>query len=226
MTATHPDRIWPNQVEAVRVSLAPVHPVERVLDITRRRPRAPYPIRLLVPGALVTPAEHAVESSPFGPVEVIFYVTAMAEGELPGARVELFRDGQHEILPLTIRGERSRTLWLGVGSALLLAVLLYLPACWPEAASGDVQRGLAGWLPNVLAPLAKIGQGFYAFLATTGKSASLSFIALLGMLLGLSVWAYMRRPQTQTVLGQPFQVTADTRTPTPLLTPVPSADVI
>src|SRR5262245_43851865 len=49
-SARYPDRLRLQQVEIVRVSLAPNQPINRVLDIGRKKSQAPFPIRLLVPG--------------------------------------------------------------------------------------------------------------------------------------------------------------------------------
>src|SRR6266404_7570568 len=208
-SVSHPDRVRLGHVEIVKVCVAPIQPAERVLDVGRKQPIPPCPIRLLVPGAMVTPVEHAVEPSPLGPVEVTFYVTALAKGDLPDARVELFRDGRHELLPIVLLSDSPRSFWVGIALAVLISLLLFLPTCWPEAAAGGVERVLSDWLPQVpvlSTALAKLGQGFYAFLATTGKSAALSFIALAGMLLGMAAWAFIRRPQVVTVAGEEFQL--------------------
>src|SRR5260370_40439946 len=69
-SVSHPDRVRLGHVEIVQVSVAPLQPADRLLEVGRKKPVPPCPIRLLVPGALITPAEHAVEPSPLGPVEV------------------------------------------------------------------------------------------------------------------------------------------------------------
>jgi hypothetical protein len=221
----HASRVRIGSVETVHVSLEPLHPLERMLDIGPRKSAPPCLVRVLVPGALVAPADHAVEPSPSGPVDVPFYITPLAEGDLPDARVEVLRDGRVESLPIHLHSDSPRTMWIGILLALLIALLLFLPTCWPEAANGAVERALTTWLPQLpgISPtLARLGQGFYTFLATTGKDASLSFIALFGMLLALGVWAFMRRPEEVTVVGEEFSVplTNGTKTP-PSVTPVP-----
>src|SRR5262249_35243413 len=60
-TIHYPSRLRPNRVGSITVSLEPVRPLDRVLDIKRKKSENALPLRLLVPGAIVTPGEHAVE---------------------------------------------------------------------------------------------------------------------------------------------------------------------
>src|SRR5206468_5926248 len=94
----YPPGLSLGSVETVRVELAPVDPVDQLLDLGRPLLPAPLPVRLVVPGALVMPSEQGIDPSPFGPTEVIFNVTPLVAGPLPRARVEMLRGSKIEMI--------------------------------------------------------------------------------------------------------------------------------
>jgi len=230
-TVHYPSRLRPNRVDSVTVTLEPVRPLDRVLDIKRKKTENALPLRLLVPGAIVTPAEHAVEPSAFDSVEAVFQVAALADGDLSGSRLEILRQGQLDIIPLPLKCESSVPVrWL-LALAVLLPALMNLPSCWPElAANQAIENAVREWLPNIpglSGTIAQIAQGGYEFLAGSGKDVKVSFFAFLGLMVAAAVWAFVCRPQQSTATGPVFSHTMKPRSGDipPLLTPASVDDV-
>src|SRR5262245_44532801 len=83
VTVRFPGRLRPHRVETVTVSVAPLQGVDPVLDVGRKPTMEPIPVRLVIPGAVLLPKEQSLTPTPFGAAEALFYVTAVADGELP-----------------------------------------------------------------------------------------------------------------------------------------------
>jgi hypothetical protein len=205
----HPSRLRPHRVEAIEVSLAPLRPINRALDLRRKKTGASMPLRLLVPGAVVTPAEHAVEPSPFESIDVVFHVMPLADGPLSGARLEVLRQGQVETIPLALNCESTAPVRLLAALAVLIPILLSLPACWPEfAENGSVENSLREWLPNVpglSSTVAHVVQAAYDFLAGPARDLKISFFAFVGLAAAAAIWALICRPQQVVTKGQSFE---------------------
>lgn len=214
VTILHPNRLQPNRVTSVCVQLAPEQRTDIMLDLAVKKPLEPIPLRLLVPGALVTPQEHAIEPSPNGPVEVMFHVTPLAEGSLPDARLEVYRNGQFEMIPVHFRCETPRGPWWGAFLTIVVAILLHLPTCWPTV---DVAGPVSRWLPRVvgLNAIPATLQHGYRFLATTGHEASLSFLVATLGLTGVVAWVVVTRRRVQTVAGATFTLDSNVRATEP-----------
>jgi hypothetical protein len=152
--------------------------------------------RPIIPGAIVTPTEHAVSLSNPGET-VTFFITPIAFGELPESRIEYSLPGQpgHRLM-LPMRGVSHA--W----TARLLFLLLVLPAIlfvvrgartWatppedPKGIGGLTER-LRMWIPDgvpLRETMTSIGQGVMDYLVLNGGAIRLSF--LLMVILGLSL---------------------------------------
>ena len=214
----------------MKVSLSPLQPVDRALDVGRKKPADPIPLRLVIPGAILLPTEQALEPTPFGTAEAVFHVTALAEGVLPDCRLEVFRHGKLEAIPLQLRSDGNRALvWLAA-LTVLVPLLLFLPAIWPGLAEGgDVQRVVTGWFPGAPVAVGRAAQAAYSFLATTGRNLSVSFFTFLMLLGATTLLAVSRRPVVETASSEPFllmpSALAAKANPFPsLLAPVSSGD--
>src|SRR5262249_48734189 len=132
LTILYPSWFRINRVETVRVDLAPVDPVDPVLDLKQEQPDSALPIRLTIPCAIVSAPEASLDISPFATSQAIFRVTAIAAGPLPDACLEMTRDGNCEAVALPMRAQGNG--WL-VGLAvltLLVPILLFLPSQIPQ----------------------------------------------------------------------------------------------
>ena len=205
LTVRYPGRLRPHRVETVTVSVAPLQAIDPALDVGRKRSMDPIPVRLVIPGAVLLPAEQALIPSPFGTAEAVFHVTAVAEGVLPNCRVEVFRHGKVEAIPLPLRSDSNRTLaWL-IALTVVVPLLVFIPACWPDVAeSGAIERAVTDWFPASPTSVGRGAQTVYAFLATTGRNLSLSFFTFLGLLGWMAVWAVSRRQTVHTTSNDPF----------------------
>src|SRR5712691_6529385 len=70
LTVHYPGRMRPNRVETIKVSLSPLQPVNRALDLGRKNPSTAIPLRLVIPGAVLLPVEQTLEPTPFGAAEI------------------------------------------------------------------------------------------------------------------------------------------------------------
>lgn len=208
LTVRYPVRLRFRRVESIAVSIAPLQPIDPALDVGKKRSMESIPVRLVVPGAVLLPAEQPLTPTPFGTEEVVFHVTPVAEGELPDCRVEVFRHGKVEVVPLPLRSEGYRSIvWLSV-LTVLVPLLLFLPTCWPGLAdNGDVERAVTGWFPASPAVIGRGALAAYEFLATTGRQMSLSFFTFLALLGWTTVWAVSRRQAVATASNDPFLLT-------------------
>jgi len=201
----YPGRMHPNRVETIKVALSPLQPVNRALDLGRKKPSCEIPVRLVIPGAVLLPAEQTLEPTPFGAAEATFHVTPLAEGRLPDCRLEVFRHGKVEAIPLPLRSQSHRALaWL-IALTVLIPLLLFLPSCWPGVAeSHDVEWAVTSWFPTSPTAVSRGAQSAYAFLATTGRNLKLSFFTFLTLLGLTALWAASRRPTVETASNEPF----------------------
>jgi hypothetical protein len=209
------------KVEIIRAQVTPLQPAASGLTANRKKSDV-IPLRLHVPGALVVPTEQAIEPTPMGPAQAIFYVTALAKGTLPAAHLEVLHPTRSQAIALPLRA-RSAKVWLWsllLGSA---PILLWLPTCWPEMAGGQVERGIFDWLPRDVAVargIAHWGQASYSFLSH--PPFALSFWSLLLAVAAACVWRLSLRVRETVVQGEAFrlQSAAKTPTPPPFLTPL------
>jgi hypothetical protein len=227
-----PVRMNVGAVDSVCVKLIPLQPVDPVLDLGRQKLAEPLPVRLIVPGSLVVPAEQALEASPFKETEAIFHIVPLVPGPLAGARVEVLRAGRVDMLDLNMTSQGLLVPRLMFWLTLLVPVLLYLPARSPDwVASNGVQRELMSWLPGIpgRAALAHQMQYNVELLASAGREGHLSFFALLTLLAtGIGLWLW-RRPRRSTSMSDVFSLgppaTSRPNTPPSYLTPVSVPDI-
>jgi hypothetical protein len=206
--------------------------VNPVLDVGRKPSMEAIPVRLVIPGAVLLPAEQSLTPTPFGAAEVHFYVTPVAEGELPDCRVELFRRGKLEVVSLPLRSEGHRSIvWMCV-ITVLVPLLFFLPTCWPNLAdNGDVKRAVTDWFPAAPSVIGKSLLAAYDFLAHAGHQLSLSFFTFLALLGWTTVWAVTRRPTVESAFNEPFLLTPSPAPQTngsplpPLLLPASTDDL-
>ena len=224
LSVSFPPLLSLQRVEKVRVELAPTQPPEPGLVASRKSPLEVIPLRLDVPGALVTPAHQEIEPLLHGPAQVIFYVTPLAEGILPAARLEFVRSGRTEAIDLPLRARsRRRGLWIAI--LVMVPLLLWLPTVSPSLARGLLERRLLLWLPSdldVCHLLAHLAQNAYSFQAHQGAQNSLSFWSLVVLPTGTWAWRLLRRLRFRVVHTASFRLpsTAKTNTPPPLLMPL------
>src|SRR5207253_1356997 len=85
---------------------------------------APVLLRPIIPGALVVPAELTLDTAQAG-ARATFYVTPLAKGRLPGARLEVRRqDALVQEIRLPMRATTQRLTWLLALLTVLLPVVL------------------------------------------------------------------------------------------------------
>ena len=224
----YPSRFQLNRLATVRVVLSPVEPVERVLDFGKQTPNAMLPVRLVIPGALVSPSEAGLAITPFASTEARFHVAPAVVGILPDARLELTRDGQFESIALPMRSQGNGWLIGLLACTILLPLLLYLPSWRSDWVSG-FETGLPYWLPNlpVAANIARPAQKVLSWLATRGAELHLSFFSLLALAaLTAGTW-FNRRSRVTCIQGAKFTLGAPPRPidPPKYLTPVPAEEL-
>jgi hypothetical protein len=204
----HPCRLALNTFATVRVLVAPLRPLESLAPIGRKSAYEPLPMRLQVPGANVSPPEQGIVPSPYGVVEAAFTVCGLAEGDVPSARLEVFRQGVLDAIPVPLRFGANPWPKRCFLLAIILPVLWFLPVMNPGLAqSGAVARMVKAWLPSVpkiADPIANAVQKVYAFLAGPGGEMSFSFYLLLLLLpIAAIVWI-ANRTQAMTETGSAF----------------------
>jgi hypothetical protein len=222
-----PSFLADRKVEKVCVTVTPLKPLEQVAETGWKKTPAPIPVRLHVHGALVSPAEHLMDLSPFGPVEVVYHITALARGSLPDAHLEVKHADRVEkiAIPLAARPARSNY-WLLL-AMIFIPLLLFIPSRWPELA---VQDHVQSWLPSipqVSSLVARVLHTGYGFLAHQGAQYSLSFWSLILLALALVARKYTGRVRQLSVTGSVFCLNpvAKTSTPPPFLTPVSDTEL-
>ncbi len=229
LTILYPSCFRLNRVESVRVELSPVEPVDRVLDLNHQQQNAMLPIRLSIPGALVSAAETSLEISPFGATQALFHVTAMAAGVLPDARLEVTRDGETEAIPVPMRSQGNAWLAALAGITLLLPLLIFLPSHMPQWSNGGVERSMLTWMPRLPlgSEVASFAQSAFTWLATTGAGWHLSFFALMAMVMIATVLCVSRSPRPMIIKGPKFTLGSPPRPidPPKYLTPVSEVDI-
>lgn len=217
-------------MQTIRVEVAPLRPLDRVVDLGRSLVSEPLPVRLVMPGALVSPPEQGVEPSPFEPVQALFHVTPLATGDLPQARMELLRGSSLDAIDIPVHCQGRLTPWFLAVLTILVPLLLYLPGKFvTEIQAGVVQREVADWLPGVplRRTIAAEMQHAATFLATTGQQGHLSFFAFLGFS-SVTVWLVLtRRPSRQILFGETFSLGTSSRgnIPPNYLTPVSAPEI-
>jgi hypothetical protein len=221
-----PNRLRLHTLEPVRVLVSPMRPIEPLVPLARKNAYDPLPLRLQVPGANVSPPELGIVPSPFGTVEAVFTVCALAEGRIPGARLEIFRQGVLDTVPLPLQFGRNRWPMRVLFAAVIIPILLFLPAIRPVlGSSGELGRMVKAWLPSVpqiADPIANAIQWLYRFLAGPGADMSLSFYVLLVLMpIAAIVWI-ANRAQPITVAGTAFTIGDPISPPKPagILTPL------
>ena len=210
ISVEYPNRLRLHTLEPVRVLLSPMRPIEPLVPLARKGACEPLPLRLQIPGAQISPPEQGIVPSPYGTVEAVFTVCPLAEGEINGARLEIYRHGVLDSVSLPLKFGKNRWPMRVLIIALLIPLLLFLPSLRPSlAASGEVARVTKVWLPSVpkLAdPIANTVQAVYKFLAGPGAEMSLSFYLLLLLLpIAAIVWI-ANRPQPVTTAGTAFTI--------------------
>lgn len=208
ITVEFPNRLQLNTLEPIRVLVSPLRPIQPLVPLARKSAYEPLPLRLQVPGATVSPPEQGIVPSPFGTVEAVFTVCALAEGKIPGARLEIFRQGVLDSIPLPLVFGKSRWPMRTLFAAILIPILLFLPALRPSLdTSGELARAVKAWLPNVpkiADPVAGLVQAVYRFLAGPGAEMSLSFYLLLLLLPVAAIVWIANRSQPANVPGAAF----------------------
>lgn len=208
ISVEHPNRLRLHTLEPVRVLLSPVRPIEPLVPVAKNGVCEPLPLRLQIPGALVSPPEQGIVPSPYGTVEAVFTVCPLAEGEINEARLDIYRHGVLDSMPVPLTFGKNRWPMRVLIVALLIPLLLFLPALRPSlAASGEVARVTKVWLPSVpkLAdPIANAVQAVYKFLAGPGAEMSLSFYLVLLLLPIAAIIWIANRPQPKTIAGSSF----------------------
>jgi hypothetical protein len=227
-----PIRMNVGAVDSIRVELAPVQPIDPALDLGRTKLSEPLPVRLIVPGSLVVPAEQGLEPSPFRTTEATFHIVPLVPGPLAGARVEVLRDGRVEVFEMNICSQGSLVPRLMFWLTLLVPLLLFLPSRFPDwVAKNGCEHELLDWLPGIpgRADLAHQMQHSIAVLGLVGRDMHLSFFALAALLIiGFALW-FWRRPRRATSVSEVFSIGGrkPSRPPTPpsYLTPVSASDI-
>lgn len=216
-----PTRMAVGALQTIRVELTPLEPLDRVVDLGRPLLAEPMPVRLIIPGALVTPPEQGLDPSPFEAAEAVFHVTPLATGELAEARTELLRGGRLDLVPMPMRCHSRVLPWL------LAALTLLLPLTVHALGSPVAQQELLAWLPNL-----KIDEVLSRSLADAGqllRQGRISFFTFLG-LSATTLWLLLaRRPHRTSAQGEPFALGPPPRhsasTPPSYLTPVSDPEV-
>jgi hypothetical protein len=149
-----PQRVYPLTVELQRTSSKPA---------IAHRTTAPVSLRPCIPGAHVTPPELELKSSQTE-AKATFYVTPLARGWLPDARLQLLQQGRVlEEIRLPMKAARQSMTWLLAALTVLIpAALLYLTRVINLSSTGPqggrtrsmerVQPGRLAGEPNQVPP--------------------------------------------------------------------------
>ena len=98
-------------------------------------PGAPVFVNPVIPGTLVTPSELTLDSAAS---TATFYVTPLAKGKLPSARLDIFHQGRLvQEMPLAMRSTTQRVTWvLALLTILIPAFLLHWTVYSPLKGGG------------------------------------------------------------------------------------------
>jgi hypothetical protein len=214
------------KVAAIQVQVEPAQLPAPGLTANRRKSET-ITLRLRSSGVLIHPADHVVELPQLTPSPVQFYITPLATGKLPAARLEILLPGHAEAvtIPLNVL---STGVWRWAAALILIPLLLWLPMFWPELPAGTVERRLLDSLPRDLGymrPAARVIENCYSILAQ--NHFSMSFWALLLVVGGWCLFAFSRRAHTRVVHGEVFRLLTSAKTPTPpaFLTPLTEHEI-
>jgi hypothetical protein len=152
-------------------------------------------MRLVVPGALVSPSEQFVDVTDMGGYSM-FHITPLAEGQLPSARVEIVRQGrvaQRVELRLACQRRRhARLVAMSVLLTILVPISCHLPVMFPNSEFGVSFARAFSNVPPATDTLAAIAQSIYDFLGTTAAPWLLGPISF-GLLLLVTLRIALRR---------------------------------
>jgi hypothetical protein len=225
ISVDYPANLKPGVIDTVRVDLAPFDPASLIVDLGRPLLPEPLPVRLVIPGAIVSPSEQGLEASPFAPMSATFHVVALAAGPLPQARVEVMRNGKVEGIELEMNARGNGAVRVMFWLALLLPLLLHAAARWPEWVSSiGPEREALVWLPGLpgRAQVAAGVQNTMALLTLVAREGHLSFFSLAVFATGAIGLYLVRRPRRSVRHGETFHLGAPPRAagPPSYLTPV------
>jgi hypothetical protein len=144
--AMKPNRVYPLVVELPRATAKPTAGAT-----------APLMVKPVVAGAVVTPAEQALDLNPSGG-EATFHVAPVAKGILKDARVEVSQLGRTvDTIPLKMKSRTQRLTWILLLLTILLpGILIYYTTIAPLA--GQVP-GLHRFEGKVLEKKVPVGGG-------------------------------------------------------------------
>jgi hypothetical protein len=225
VSVDYPATLTPGVPETVRVELGPFDPASLIVDLGHPLLPEPLPVRLVIPGAMVSPAEQGLDASPFTPVSVTFHVVALGPGPLPEARVEVLREGNVDAIALEMqahaRGPMRVLFWL----TMLLPLVLYIAARWPDwFGAGAVEREAVAWLPGLPGRIQVAAglQSVATLLSLAAREGHLSFFALAVLATGTIGVMLTRRRRRSQCRGEPFALGARPKVagPPSYLTPV------
>jgi hypothetical protein len=122
-----PQRVYPLVVELPRASAKPV------------AGQAPLIVKPVIAGAVVAPAEQALDLNPAGS-SMTFQVTPLVRGRMHGAHIEVCQQGRPvESMPLKMKAKTQRLTWLLLLATFVVpGVLLYYTSIAPL--TGDVPQ--------------------------------------------------------------------------------------
>lgn len=204
----------------VRVFLEPTSPIHEFLDIHRATTPEPLLVRLVVPGAIVTPGEAMLQPSASRAVETIFHVTPLAHGTLL-CHVELHRSSGMESVEFPVRSR-------GRGLPWLLAILTFLvPGVLHALAESDaslpawIERQVLAWLPPGAAAESSARQFSRLAEQAVGmvRATRLSFLACIGLTLATICLFLLHRPTPTRTRSEAFSLHAS---PAPKPQPPPN----
>jgi hypothetical protein len=229
LTLEYPSRSLIGRVGTIRIRLEPVHPVLEFLDIHPDLAYPPVHVRLVVAGALTTPAEVLLQPSSTGPIETTIAFTPLAHGRLNG-QLELEVDGGTEILPLNLRSDHQGLLIRLLGLVILLTALLHGIAQSADDVPSWVGRQMQAWLPPPVTT-ESLGLRIGSILGQAARWLAAYHLSFFGCAVGLLVTVgifLLRRPyrlQTSSaVVANPVQLSRTT-SPSEYLTPVSLSEI-
>lgn len=217
-------------VSPIRVYLEPTSPVHEFLDIHRSAAPQPLPVRLMVPGAIVTPGEAMLQPSASRVAEAVFFVTPLARGPL-FSRVEMHRGNQVESLEFQVRSQGPLLPWLLAILTVLLPGLLHFLAQSDKSLTLWVQEQVMAWLPfgSGAEPLARSLSRLTEQAVAIVRDTRLSFLTFVGLTLATICLLLLRRPTWTRRWGEssPLQGAAGAKAQVPpnYLTPVSLSEI-